>query len=300
MKKKFLLILIVLTAIMMVGCVDADVTVDLEKDGTGKATIQVLGPKAVFDNIPQENIDEWGKNFETVEKIADSDKSGYKFNTRQDKLNEIFKEITNLDASFKENGLQNSNTQEDSSGTEKQNINNQNIDNQNLQESSDSVVYNNDSNSPVSVEKVSTTEESSTATNDESNNLANELYEKYVDINEEKSLFSSTYDVNLKLKDAIYSEMSLEQKALVQLIGQTANLGLHIKSPIEAEYSNATSVTTEDGKHVYNWEYTLSDVENISFSAKVPNIRNIVIVSVCAVAVVLGVVIVLVIRRKTA
>ena len=86
MKKKFLLAFIMLSAIMMVGCVDADVTVDLEKDGTGKAIIQVLGPKTVFDNIPEENINELGKDFETVEKIADSDKSGYRFATRQGKL----------------------------------------------------------------------------------------------------------------------------------------------------------------------------------------------------------------------
>lgn len=273
MKKKFLLALIMLGAIMMVGCVDADVTVDLEKNGTGKAVIDVLGPQAVFDNIPEDSVNEWGKEFETVEKIGDSDKSGYRFTTRQGNLEEIFMEITNLNESLEENGVQNSDIQD-----------------QNLQQnSSDDVV----SNTPVITEKVSA------STSDTSNNLANELYEKYVDINEEKSLFSSTYDVNLKLKDAIYGEMSFEQRTLMKLLGQTANIGLHIKSPIEAKNSNATSVTEENGKHVYNWEYTLSDVQNISFCAEIPNIRNIAIIGIGAVIVVIGVVAVFVKRKKS-
>ena len=153
MKKKFLLAFIMLSAIMMVGCVDADVTVDLEKDGTGKAIIQVLGPKTVFDNIPEENINELGKDFETVEKIADSDKSGYRFATRQGKLEEIFKEITNIDASLQEN----QDSQDNSGDVENQN-----------------------SNSSVNAETV--------YTESNNNDLANELYEKYVDINEEQSL----------------------------------------------------------------------------------------------------------------
>ena len=46
--------------------------------------------------------------------------------------------------------------------------------------------------------------------------------------------------------------MTNEQKALVSFIGRSANIGLHIKSPIEAKSSNATSQTKEDGKYVYN------------------------------------------------
>lgn len=258
MKKKFLLVFIMLASIMMVGCVDADVTVDLEKNGTGKAVIDVLGPQVVFDNIPEDSVNEWAEQFETVEKIGDSDKSGYRFTTRQGKLDEIFMEITNLNESLEENGVYDSDTRE----------------NEAEEQSSDIV-----SNTKVIVEKVSAT------TSDEPNNLANEIYEKYVHINEDKSLFSSTYDVNLNLKDAIYGEMSFPERTLIKLIGQTANIGLHIKSPIEAESSNATSVTTEDDKHVYNWDYTLSDVQNISFSAEVPNIRNIVIALIGLVAV---------------
>ncbi len=245
MKKKLLIVMMMLCSIILVGCVDADVTVDLEKDGTGKAIVDVVGPKTLFDNIPQSTIDEWGKSFENVEKIKKSDKTGYKFITRQGAIDEVLKEVTGLNESL---------------GDSKQ--------------------------------------VSSTNNEDSTNSLANELYEKYVDVKEENSLFSSTYNIDLKLKDAIYSEMTNEQKAVVSFIGRSANIGLHIKSPIKAEYSNATSETQEDGKYIYNWEYTLGDVKNINFSAKIPNIRNIAIAGICVLIVLLIVLIRFLFRRK--
>mgnify|MGYP000664963012 FL=1 len=37
MKKRLLIAIMMLCAIILTGCVDADVTVDLEKDGTGNS-----------------------------------------------------------------------------------------------------------------------------------------------------------------------------------------------------------------------------------------------------------------------
>ncbi|MEI3234357.1 MAG: hypothetical protein V8S33_08125 [Intestinibacter bartlettii] len=130
------------------------------------------------------------------------------------------------------------------------------------------------------------------------NDIANELYQKYVDVQEEDGLFSSTYNIGLKLKDAIYSEMTNEQKALVSFIGRSANIGLHIKSPIAAKSSNATSETKEDGKYVYNWNYTLADVQNINFSARIPNVRNIAIATVCGLVVLVAIIAMIIRRRK--
>ena len=93
MKKRLLIAIMMLCAIILTGCVDADVTVDLEKDGTGKAIVELAGPATIFDNIPQETIDEWAKSFDTVEKINKSDKKGYKFTTKQEKLDELLKEV---------------------------------------------------------------------------------------------------------------------------------------------------------------------------------------------------------------
>ena len=72
MKKRLLIGLMMLCAIILTGCVDADVTVDLEKDGTGKAIVELVGPETIFDNIPQETINEWAQSFDTVEKISKS------------------------------------------------------------------------------------------------------------------------------------------------------------------------------------------------------------------------------------
>ena len=96
MKKRLLIGLMMLCAIILTGCVDADVTVDLEKDGTGKAIVELVGPETIFDNIPQETINEWAQSFDTVEKISKSDKKGYKFTTKQEKLDELLKEVTEL------------------------------------------------------------------------------------------------------------------------------------------------------------------------------------------------------------
>ena len=51
MNKKLLIGIIMLCSIIFTGCVDADVTVDIDKDATGKAIVQVVGPGAIFNNI---------------------------------------------------------------------------------------------------------------------------------------------------------------------------------------------------------------------------------------------------------
>ena len=265
MKKRLLIAIMMLCAIILTGCVDADVTVDLEKDGTGKAIVELAGPATIFDNIPQETIDEWAKSFDTVEKINKSDKKGYKFTTKQEKLDELLKEVTEL------NGVVDEGSKEDLNDTSK-----------------------------AKSESTTTAFAQTTANNSDNsvNDIANELYQRYVDVQEEDGLFSSTYNIGLKLKDAIYSEMTNEQKALVSFIGRSANIGLHIKSPIAAKSSNATSETKEDGKYVYNWNYTLADVQNINFSARIPNVRNIAIATVCGLVVLVAIIAMIIRRRK--
>lgn len=54
----------------------------------------------------------------------------------------------------------------------------------------------------------------------------------------------------------------------------------------------------EDGKYVYNWDYTVSNVQNINFSAKIPNIRNIIIAIVCILAVLIAIIAMIIRRRK--
>lgn len=247
MKKRLIVILMMLCAVMLTGCVNADVTVDLEKDGTGKAIVKLVGPSSVFDNIPKESINEWGKSFEKVEKITESDKVGYKFTTRQGKIDEVLKEVADIGKDVDEEQLKNSDETSDSASVQ----------------------------------------QTSSSNNQSSKNLADEFYEKYVSVQEENKIFSNTYDISIKLKDAIYSQMSDEEKTIIGFLGKSANIGIHIKSPIEAKSNNATSQAKEDGKYVYNWEYTLSDIQNINFSANIPNIKNIAIAAVCGIIVLL-------------
>ncbi len=83
MNKKLLIGIIMLCSIIFTGCVDADVTVDIDKDATGKAIVQVVGPGAIFNNISEDTIKDWATSYEKVEKISESDKSGYRFTTRK-------------------------------------------------------------------------------------------------------------------------------------------------------------------------------------------------------------------------
>lgn len=265
MKKRLLIVVMMFCAMIFTGCVNADVTVDLEKDGTGKAVVELLGPATVFDNIPQKTINEWGQSFEKVEKISESDKTGYKFTTKQQKLEELLKEITDL------NGVIDEGSKVDSDSASK-----------------------NESESSALEQKTST----NTTDNSAVNGIANEFYQNYVDVQEENGLFSSNYSIGLRLKDAIYSEMSDEEKTLMGVIGRSANIGLHIKSPIEAKSNNATSQTKEDDKYVYNWEYTLADVQNINFSATIPNVKNIIIAAVAGLAILIILISIICRKRK--
>ena len=91
-------------------------------------------------------------------------------------------------------------------------------------------------------------------------------------------------------------ELSAEEKSMLAFVGGSANIGIHIKTPIELEKSNATSVTEENGKYIYSWDYNLSNIGSINATMKAPNIINIGIVMVLVIAVVVG--IVFVIRKK--
>ena len=146
MNKKLLIGIVMLCSIIFTGCVDADVTVDIDKDATGKAIVQVVGPGAIFNNISEDTIKDWATSYEKVEKISESDKSGYRFTTRKGPIEDVIKEVTNL---------------------------------------SDTIDVNGDTNSAKKDDSVSC--------------FAEQIYEKYVDIKENKGLFSNTYDINLNI-----------------------------------------------------------------------------------------------------
>ena len=225
MKKGIILSIMMTFMIMLVGCIDADITLDLDKDGTGRMIIEMIAPDEMMNKLTQEEIAALEKEYEKVEIIEEEGKYGYKLTTKKENLSEL---------------------NEDASGI--------------LNDSFD--------------------------------------YDKYVSLTEEKGLFKNTYKVNLNLKDAMLGELSSEEKSMLAFIGGSANIGIHIKTPIELEESNATSVTEENNKYVYNWDYNLSNIGSISATMKAPNIINIGIAIVLAIAVVVGIVVVVIKKNK--
>lgn len=97
----------------------------------------------------------------------------------------------------------------------------------------------------------------------------------YINISEEGGVFSNTYTINVNIKDAMFSELSAEDKSIISMVGKVVPVGIHIRSPFELEETNATSVEEVEGKTVYNWDYNLGNIENIYIKAKVPNIIGI-------------------------
>lgn len=252
---------------MLVGCVDTDITVDLDKDGTVKGIIEVLGPKQIFDNFPEEQLNQLKSEFAKVEEISNNNKSGYKFISKKEKLMDIFKEYSGQNKSNTKNSSTNKNN---GTGIKSTSVN------------------------------------LSTNTKDNTNDLqiqdytykfAKDFYKNYVKINDENSLFIDTYTVNLNIKDAIEKDMSSEQKFLLNWFGKTSTFGVHIKSPIQMKDSNATSIVEEDNKYVYNWDYNLNEIQNINFTVDIPNIQNILIAAISVILFVV-IIIIFIVRRK--
>lgn len=222
MKKGIILSIMMMFMLMLVGCIDADITLDMDKDGTGRMIIEMVAPDEMMNKLTQEEIAALEKEYEKVE-IIEEGKYGYKLTTKKEDVSEINEDASvSLDSNFD--------------------------------------------------------------------------YDKYVNLTEEKGLFTNTYKVNLNLKDAMLGELSAEEKSMLAFVGGSANVGIHIKTPIELEESNATSITEENEKYVYNWDYNLSNIGSINATMKAPNIINIVIAIVLVIAVIVGIVVV--IRKK--
>ena len=56
---------------MLVGCIDADITLDMDKDGTGRMIIEMVAPDEMMNKLTQEEIAALEKEYEKVEIIED-------------------------------------------------------------------------------------------------------------------------------------------------------------------------------------------------------------------------------------
>lgn len=204
--KKIFILLSVLCMTMLTGCVDIDLTLDIEKNGSSKLVLELQGESYIMNEIDKSELE---SQYDKVEVIPEGSKIKYVLTQNIDK--------------------------------------DMNTDNE----------------------------------------AVNDSVDEYLDITKKGGLFTNTYTVNARLKDAMYSNMTSEEKSMMSFVGNSVPFKLHLKSPFKLEETNATSVEEVDGKTVYNWDYTLGNMDNISITAKLPNFIGIIgFVAVLAIAIV--------------
>lgn len=54
MKKGIILSIMMMFMLMLVGCIDADITLDMDKDGTGRMIIKMVAPDEMMNKLTQE------------------------------------------------------------------------------------------------------------------------------------------------------------------------------------------------------------------------------------------------------
>ena len=69
MKKGIILSIMMMFMLMLVGCIDADITLDIDKDGTGRMIIEMVAPDEMMNKLTQEEIAALEKEYEKVEII---------------------------------------------------------------------------------------------------------------------------------------------------------------------------------------------------------------------------------------
>lgn len=219
MKKIFISICMIVSIFMLTGCVNSDITLNIDKKGNASVTAQILSSDYLMDGI---NEQELKSNYDNVKKITESGKTGYK----------ITENLGNI-ADLKQNN---------SKGIEK--------------------------------------------------------FGDLVSVKKEDSFLSNTYDINIKLKDYISKNMSKEEMGMLNLFGSGFDLNFNLNTPIELVESNANSNSKKDGIYNYNWNLNLSNLENIHVKAKIPNVKNIVIISILGIVLILGLAIFILKKRK--
>lgn len=217
MKKLLISIVMFMTVVILSGCVDSDITLNVDKKGNVSVSTQILSNDYLMKNIKEQDLK---SKFDNVEKIKESGKSGFK-------ITENLGNITDLKIK----------------------------DNKNLSE-----------------------------------------YADIIDIKKNEKFLYTMYDVNIKLKDYMQKNMSKEEMGVLNLFGSGFNLGLHLNVPVELTESNATSNSVKNGIYTYNWDFTLNNLNNIHVEGKVPNIKNILILSV-AILILIIILAILIIRK---
>lgn len=87
MRKFIVLITMIITTTILAGCVNSDITLDVDKKGNVSLTAQILSNDTLMKGI---NEDDLKQSYDSVEKITDEGKTGYR-------ITKNLGNITNLD-----------------------------------------------------------------------------------------------------------------------------------------------------------------------------------------------------------
>ena len=212
--KKLLAVLLVCFSILLVGCVNTDLTLDIDKKGNMTMAMKLLTNNYMATSITEEDLQSVKKEYkaDSIEKINENNQSGYL----------LKKDLGNI------KGLMSS-------------------ENKDIKDN------------------------------------------KFINISEEKNLIYNTYDVTLNIKEALLGEMTEEDMSMLNFIGNSASMNLHMTTPFKLSESNATSTVEEkDGRTTYNWNYTLNTLDSIHVKFNVPNITNIIMIISGALVIAIG------------
>ena len=75
MKKLLVSIIMFMTVVILTGCVDSDITLNVDKKGNISVSTQILSNDYLMENIKEQDLK---SKFDNVEKIKESGKSGFK------------------------------------------------------------------------------------------------------------------------------------------------------------------------------------------------------------------------------
>ncbi|GAA0103498.1 hypothetical protein UT300013_01200 [Paraclostridium sordellii] len=87
MRKFIVLITMIITTTILTGCVNSDITLDVDKKGNASLTAQILSNDTLIKGINENDLKQ---SYDSVEKITDEGKTGYR-------ITKNLGNITNLD-----------------------------------------------------------------------------------------------------------------------------------------------------------------------------------------------------------
>ena len=92
MKKKIILIASMFIALLICGCVDTNITLDIDKSGDTTLYSDVLVKDYLFKRLSEEDLESLKEQSDSIEKITAPGKSGYRITKKLGNLKELKKQ----------------------------------------------------------------------------------------------------------------------------------------------------------------------------------------------------------------